>query len=245
MPVDYSKLLAHPDKDEIISKLVTGIKPKDVAQWLKLKYKKEDQEHLHLSLKLLKDFLEGNLDLYSTLKQDIEVAKDGKLDRKISDSLKNNKTYQERIAEVANTEVDIRKVMNETGIIIRTRIEQYFDRMQENPANLKPDYGLIKWFELLLNYIEKYDKIINKSPDQIIQHNVTHQVIDNYVVTLQDAIRETLSEIDADAAFLFMEKLNEKLDKLQMPEQVQPVQINQEKRMAEAKILSGKVMEDG
>lgn len=248
MPKDYSKLLAHPNKDEIISKLVNGIKPTDVSDWLKLKYPDaKEQNHLRLPLALLKDFIENNLDLYEAVKQDIKLAKNNKLDKQIAASLKNNTTYQERIVEAANSEIDIRKLINEAGIIIRTRIEQYFDRMQENPGNLKPDYGLMKWFDVLLNYVEKYDKIINKSPDQVIQHNVTVQVMDKYVSMMQNCIRDTLAEIDSDAAFLFMEKFNENLNKLNLPDsytqQPEP-KMNIEKRMVEAKILSGKISDE-
>jgi len=32
------KILEHPDKDEIISKLVIGITPKDIHDWLSAKY---------------------------------------------------------------------------------------------------------------------------------------------------------------------------------------------------------------
>ena len=38
MSVDYSKLTDHPDFEDIVSKLTSGVKPKDVRDWLKLKY---------------------------------------------------------------------------------------------------------------------------------------------------------------------------------------------------------------
>jgi hypothetical protein len=236
---DFSKLLSHPLKDEIITKLVSGIKPKDVADWLKLRFSGKDEAHLRLSSVFLKTFLDSNLDLHETMKTDIEAAKsNGKLDRQLAASLKNNKTYQERISEIADTEFDIKKMMVEVGTLIRARIEQYFDKMQENPGNLKPDYGLIKWFEVLLNYTEKYDKIVNNAPDKVVQHNVTVQVIDQYVSVLQECIRATLAEIDVDAASLFLEKFTENVGKLQVPEGLKSSPMPQEKRMLEAKVLS-------
>ena len=41
MTVDFSKVLDHPDQDEIISKLMAGVTPKDINEWLKLKYAKD------------------------------------------------------------------------------------------------------------------------------------------------------------------------------------------------------------
>lgn len=234
--MDFSKILAHPDKDEIISKLVNGVKTKDVSDWLKLKYPNSNQAHLRLSGKMLKEFVDNNLDLYNTLKNDIADVKAGnKQDKKIAESLLNNKTYRERLNELADNDIDIKRVITEVVFLIRERIEQYFDKIQENPGNLKPDYGLIKWFEVLLNATEKFDKIINKAPDQVIQHNITMQAMDQHTAIFQDVIREVLAELDPEASFLFMDKMREKLSALAPPELDKP--LTQEKRLAEAKIL--------
>lgn len=243
---NFDKLIEHPAAESIISKLVSGIRPKDVAEWLKLEYPDKNQSHLRLGSSYLNEFLSQNLDLYATLKKDISAVKSGEPDKKISASLKNNKTYQERLTEMADHEIDVKKLMHNTGILIQTRLEQYYDKMMQNPENTKPDYGLIKYFELLLNYVDRYDKVVNKSPDQIIQHNVTVQVMDQYVAVLQDCIRETLSEVDPDAAFLFMEKFNEKLPKLQLPDTSQlqkPISVQD--RLLEAQVLTAKFESDG
>jgi hypothetical protein len=238
--MDFSKLLQHPDKDEIISKLVHGVKPKDISDWLKLKYPDKNQSHLKLSAKVLKDFMDNNIDLYTTLQADIVDAKKGKQqDKKIADSLLNNKTYRERLNELADTEIDIKKVTGEVVFLIRSRIEQYFDRVQQNPENLKPDYGLIKWFEVLLNACEKYDKMVNNAPDQIVQHNITMTAMDRTTAAMQDVIREVLAEIDPEASFLFMEKMREALEKTVPPPEEQP--LSQGKRLMEATVLKGQI----
>lgn len=237
---NFDKLISHPLSQQIISKLVSGIRAKDVSEWLKLEYPNKNESHLRLSSSLLNDFLSQNLDLYATLKKDIGAVKSEEPNKKISASLRNNKTYQERLAEMADHEIDVKKLMHNTGVLIQTRLEQYYDRMMQNPENTKPDYGLIKYFELLLNYVDRYDRVINKSPDQIIQHNVSVQVMDQYVAALQDCIRSTLAEVDPDAAFLFMEKFNELLPKLQLPEVVQPKSMSVNDRLLEAQVLTAK-----
>ncbi len=96
----------------------------------------------------------------------------------------------------------------------------------------------------MMMFVEKYDKIINQSPDQIIQHNVTVQVMDQYVNVMQDSIRQTLAEMDPDAANLFMEKFNENLGKLQLPESIQPVKPQtQEQKYRGVEILHSKLEE--
>lgn len=236
MVADFSKILSHPDKDEIISKLVTGIKPKDVSDWLKLKYTDKEQGHLRVSSKILQEFVENNLDLYNVLQNDISGVKQDK--KEISDSLKNNKTYQERIVEIADKELDIKRLLIETGHIIRQRVEQVFDKIQENPQNFKPDYTLIKWLETLLSFTDRYQKIVNEAPDTVVQHNVNIQIVEQHTIMLQDAIRETMAEVDSDMAFSFLEKLNAKMSLLQCP---QPQVMSQDKKLLEAQIISSKI----
>lgn len=239
MVADFSKILSHPDKDEIISKLVTGIKPRDVSDWLKLKYSDKEQGHLRVSSKILQDFVENNLDLYNVLQNDISGVKQNK--KEISDSLKNNKTYQERIVEIADKELDIKRLLIETGHIIRQRVEQVFDKIQENPQNFKPDYTLIKWLETLLNFTDRYQKIVNEAPDTVVQHNINIQLVEQHTIMLQDAIRETMAEIDSDMSFRFLEKLNSKMATLKSPEaQI----LSQDKKLLEAQIISNKINDE-
>lgn len=245
MVADFSKILEHPDYEEIISKLTNGIKPKDVSDWLKLKYPQKDQSHLRLGYSLLGEFLEGHLDLYNQIKGDIIAAKnEQKIEKKVAASLKNTKTYEERVLEMATEigkgEIDINRYFGETVVIARARIQQFFDKMQENPSNSKPDYALIKWVETFGNLCEKYAKVVRQDPDQVVQHNVTVQVMDQYVAVMQDAIRETLAEIDPEASSLFMERISKRLASLKPIEE--PAEVPQEKRLAEAKLINAKVI---
>lgn len=237
--IDFSKLLDHPDKDEIISKLVTGISPKNISDWLRVKYSDKEQQHLRLSSKLLKDFIDNNLDLYNTLRNDLADTKAGKqIARETSKSLLNNKTYQERLNEVADQEIDIKRSITDTLFLIKARIEQVWDKVQENPGNLKPDYALIKWFELLLNAQEKWNKL-NEVPEAgVINQNITINMIEQHSAILQEAIRETLAEMDSDISFKFMDKLNDKLNALKAPIEKE---ITQEQKLNEIKVLKAKI----
>lgn len=244
MVADFSKLLNHPDKDEIVSKLMTGVSPKQVADWLKLKYADKEQSHLRISSNNLKDFTDNNLDLYSQLRNDIEGISSGQKapPKEIAESLKNNKTYQERLIDLADKEIDIKQIIKETVMMVRARAIQVFDKIQSNPENTKPDYTLIKWFETLINAAEKYDKIVNESPDMIVEHKVTMEIVENRLAIFQEAVRETALELDPEIAFLFMDNLTRKLEALQEP-QIQV--LGQEKRLVEAKILSTAIAEQG
>lgn len=231
--MDFSEILSHPDKDEIIAKLIDGTQPSSVNRWLRLKYKNSDQKHLHIPIKLLEQFLHSPyLDLKSKFHQDLNAVQSagGNLDKKISDSLLNSKTYQERIAEYAQDQIDIKKMYVTTIQIMMDRAIQVFDKIQENPSVIgKAEYTLIKWFEQIFSVLEKYDRHANAAPDQIIQHNYTVQYVDQQAAILQDIVREVISELDPEISMKFIDKLNRKIAeaKSEMNKLVPPSDIKQ------------------
>lgn len=238
--MDFSIILLHPNSEDIASKLITGMSPKDISQWLRLKYPDKEQKHLHISAKLLEEYANAHIgNLLEVIQKDVATLKSEpspQMDKAISASLLSNKTYRERLMQLADQEVDIKHMIKDLVLMIRDRIEQVFDKIQENPSNVgKNDYVLVKYFETLSNAIEKFDKIHNNAPDQIIQHNVTIQTADKYRVVFQEAIRKTLAYMDSEASIFFIETLSKEMQKLEMPIDLQPTP---ESRMAEARMLS-------
>ena len=243
MASDFSQIVEHPDRDELISKLLTGTTPKDISNWLKLKYPKD--KHLHITIKLLTEFSKSQYtDYYSNYKQDLAVIKSGgKINKNLASAVLNNKTYQERINEAADKgieELDVAEIMKNSLIAITDRAIQVFDRIQENPRLTKNDYALIKWFELVFNALEKYDRKVNNAPDQIIQHNVTMQAMDDYFIIVQDTIREAISEIDPDLALDITERMSNAVAKLKPPVEQEE---NIDKRIKEAHVIKQEIID--
>lgn len=221
--MDFSAIFNHPDYNDIVSRLINGEDPKELSKSLKFKYSAKDETHLRLSTKLLQDFVDSDqLNLYSQLQGDINSVKTGsiqKVNKNFSDSLVNTKSYRERLAEIADSELDIKRNINNLVNLCNTRVEQLFDIMQSDPLKFKADNYFLRYMTELLNMLEKFDRIINKAPDQIIQHNVSIQMAERYTYVLQDAVREVLAEMDPEISMIFMEKLDKKLKDLKPPEE--------------------------
>lgn len=216
---DFSFIVDHPDYQEIVSKIVTGTSPKDVSHWLKVKYPDKEQKHLHLSVKTLQEFVEKHATLMDDLRQEIVAIKHGeKIDRKLSASLMNNKDARTRLLEEVDNEMDIKKVIKDLVKIAYARMEQVFDTIQQNPTGWKGDYVLVKYFETLFKACEQFDKIHNNTPDQVIQHNYTVQVMDQTLAAFQEAVRRTLAQIDTEASLQFAEVFTEELQKVKRPD---------------------------
>ena len=209
---DFSKLVSHPEKQKIISKLLSGDPPKTISEYLKAKY--DTDTSMHLSINLLTEFKTKWLDKPQFIDKIVKDQQAGKLDKKIADSLMNNKTWQERVIDRVDSEIDLKQKIRDTLVRVEARAEQVFDAIQQNPTNVKLDYVMIKYFEILSDMIEKADKIINERPDTLIQNNISIQMVEQHSVALQEAIREALREFSPEDASKFMEILAKHLNKM-------------------------------
>lgn len=242
--MDFSEIKGHPDSEEIISKLVSGTQPKDVSQWLKLKYPdSKKQSHLRLSIKILKDFVDsGYVDCYDQFVQDLTIVKESKNLQKTDypTSLLNSKTYRERLLAIADQELDVKKMLQSLITVCYERAEQVFDKIQQDPSKIKGDHTFLKYMNEIFNMVEKFEKIVNNAPDQIIQHNVTLQAVENNTNAILEAIRETIAELDPETSMRFINSFYEKLRVLSPPESKI---IAPEQRLQEATILHEKIVE--
>ena len=238
-PKTYKKILEHPDKDEIINKLVIGQSTTDIHDWLKQKYTNVSEAKFVLSDKALKSFQDTYLDFYTEMQVDLSKTKTA-LANGTSDQLelavKSNPSYKDALVKMANTELDIRSMVANLCINVETRIAQVFDEIQEDPRNIntKVDRLLIDYAEALGNILEKYYKFTEQPADQIIQHNVTLQVVDQHISVFHDVIKEILAEMDLESSMLFVERFNEKMSKLKAPSP--DAQPTQEMKLAEARL---------
>jgi hypothetical protein len=234
------KILKHPDKDEIISKLIIGISPKTITEWLKGKYTNVDESKFVISEKTIKSFKDNYLDIYKILKEDFDKTKNAlavNTEDQLMLSVQNNPTYKNKMIELASQEIDIKKMLANMIIAIETRAAQIFDSIQEDPRNInsRNDRVLREWFDTLGANLERFHKLVNGVPDQIIQHNITLQAVDQHIAVFHDVIRDVLSKMDLESSMYFMELFNERMSKLKQPD---TNNMSTEERLVEAKILN-------
>lgn len=235
---NLDKILNHIDREEIISKLIIGISAKDIHEWLEAKYTNASERKYVLTEKIIKNFQDNYLDLYSYIKEDILKTKQNlqlSPEEQLELSVKNNKNYKEKMLELAGKEIDIKSMITNMIVAIETRAAQVFDTIQEDPRNMRTDRILIEWFDTLGNILEKYHKLVNGAPDQVIQHNVTLQVVDQHINVFYEVIKEVLSQMDVETSLYFMEVFNEKISRLKAPDKEN---VTTDLRLAEAKILN-------
>ena len=238
----YKKILEHPDKDEIISKLVIGISPSDIHDWLKVKYTNVNESKFVLTEKIIKSFNDNHLDFYNDMLQDLSATRAAvatSTEEQLKLSVKTNPAYNDALLKVANNELDIEKIMATMAINIETRMAQVFDEMMEDPRNIntRVDRLFAEYADTLGSLLDKYHKWKEKPvADQVIQHNVTLQVVDQHISVFHDVIKEVLSQMDLETSMYFMEVFTEKMSKLKQP--TPELGPSQEMKLAEAKLIN-------
>jgi hypothetical protein len=225
------KIIEHPDKDEIISKSVIGVSPKDIHDWLEEKYSNVSEAK----------FVIAEKSINSLIKEDIgktEKALATSTEDQLELSIQQNPTYRSKMMELASEKIDIRQIMAHLVASLETRYAQIFDEIQCDPRNIntRVERMLKEYGELLGNLLDKYYKFTEQQPDQIIQHNVNVQMTDQYIGVFHDVIKKVLSKMDIESSLYFMEVYNEEIEKVKMPSTEK--ETSPELRLAEAKILS-------
>lgn len=214
MAANFQKILDHPEKTNIISKLVSGDDPKVVSNYLKDKYPKPDEAHLRIPATTLKEFIDTYADHHGYVKKIIQRDADSKIDKKIADSLMDTRAWRDRVIDGVKKEINYLDKLDNVLTILETRSEQIFDMIQNDPENTRTDYVFTKYMELLMLAIEKGDKIKNDRPDIRIEHTYTVQMVEQQSVAFQNAIRRLLERLTPEYGSMFMDLLNEEFAKM-------------------------------
>jgi len=222
-----TKMLAHPDWDEIISKLCSNIPADIVSEWLLAKY--SDQKDLLISKASLKSFKEFYLDFYQIFKDDLAKTKKvmgsspekpttEELSQAVELSVRKNKTYQQLMIETASQELDMKTYIKTMVVALNANVERIYDKITESPnyIDYKDNMILLGTIDRLGAFIDKHTKVVDAKPDQVIQQNVSFEIIDKQALIFQQAIQEVISSFDVAIGMEIMQKLNESLSRLKL-----------------------------
>lgn len=237
-----AKILSHVDRDEIISKLLLGISPKDISDNLNIRYADIKDNSLLISEKDLNAFKKHSLDLYKTIHDDLQKTTSptgANIDAQLT--ITSNPQYKDALLKLANNELDVKTMLGSLILNIENRIGQIFDEIQSDPRNIntRTERLLNEYIDRLQGGLEKWHKYILQVPDQTIQHNISIQHIDSHITIFHDVIKKVLSNMDIETSLLFMELFNEEISKLKAPTEAKITPV--EERFAEVKIINDQI----
>lgn len=211
-----NKVTRHPDKEEIIKKLINGESVKSIESWLKKKYPRSPRNHI--SYMSLQKFRSESLNIRGDILEDIKNRK--KSDELLSEgaeikaAVMNSSEYQKKISEIVSNEMDVQRKLLEMEKLISSRLEFYFN-MVANGGNIKQDRIFLEYLNSMRSIMQDWKKYVEGFADKKIEHNLNVKIVDDQIKIMQEAIIETLKEMDPEFTLIFMERLNLKIRNLQ------------------------------
>lgn len=207
-----NKVLRHPEKEEIISKLLQGESLKQVEAWLKKKHPRT--KRLHITYATLQKFRQNYLNLEGEALSQIkearqQYAKNSKALEKKAMVMASN-AYQEKLAEILEDEIDVTRKMLEMEKIISSRIEYYFNALNSG-AGLREERVFIELLTQQRELLRDWKKYVENHADQTIEHNVNINVVNEQLTVLKGIVFEVLKEMNPAMIPVFVEKLNSKM----------------------------------
>lgn len=210
----FFKILHHPDKEEIISRLNNGETPASIAYLIKLKHPRSKKTHL--SEVLLQNFRKKYLQLDGEVLKDLQkLNREGK--RKIEEELllkqvQNTNAYQEKLNETADKYLDVSKHIFQLNSIVEERIATWYNMLKGGDTlPTKADQEMRKYIDQQLEILKQYKKLVEGMADKSIDYNINVNILNDQINIIRDVIREILSELGTEYSMMFMDKLNKRL----------------------------------
>lgn len=215
-----SKILNHPDHEEIIKLLNDGESVRGVEAYLKEKYPKN--KNMWISLPTIQSFRKNHLNLESKVLKDIQdakaVTKRQEEELAKQKQLENTNAYQTKINALADTHLDVQKKILQIDTVIGSRIEYWYNLAlsgQELPG--KADRELREYITQQIEVLKQYKKLVEGMADKTIDYNINIKTtwVQDQITVIRDAIVEIIREMDTETSMLFMQKFHNALQKLE------------------------------
>lgn len=212
-----SKVLKHPDREEIIRRLTDGESIRSVVGWLKTKYK-NNKKH-QISIPSLQEFRKKYLALEGEVLSDIQAARQdivAEIKQQEAKALvKSNSAYQQKINSIVNSHLDIKDQLLKLHVLIIDRIEFWYNEISEgNHSATVADKELRQYIDRLMTLFQQWSKFIDGIADHTVEHNVNINMVNDQVRSINYVIMEVLEELDPEVAMVFLQKVNRKLNEL-------------------------------
>jgi len=209
----FGKILRHPDKEELVQRLLEGQSVKEVEAWLRKKYLKSKKYQIsYVTLQnFRKEYLKLEGDVLDNIKQAREEAKKSENDRQIVEFVSNTSAYQEKLNEIVSNELDTTRKILELEKLISARMEFYFNKISAG-ENISYDKMFLDYLNSYRAIIQDWKKYVEGVADTKIEHNVNIQVVNDQILILKNIVFETLQELDPRLIPVFIDKINKKMN---------------------------------
>jgi hypothetical protein len=205
------KILNHPDKDEIVKKLVEGESVRSIEEWLKKRHSDSKKHVTYITLhKFRKDYLNIQGEYLSDIQEIRKARDDADKEEERKEIVKNSSPYKEKLEEIVDAEIDVTRRLLEMEALVNSRLEYYFNVLQSG-GSLREDKIFIEYINILRSIMADWKKFIEGHSDNKIEHNVNVNVMMQQVTIIKNVVSDVLLEMDSEKIPVFIDKLNQKM----------------------------------
>lgn len=209
----FPKIMEHPDKNRIVRWLLEGKGVRRVSKMLREMY--PDDKEKQLSVPTLQAFRKEHLKLEGDALEDVKKAKrqqDGeKALKKEHTQVRNLPTYKEKLGEIVDLHIDIKRGLVGMEKLITARLEDLFDAAARGDITIDKEKLLQGYFDRYFMMIDKWAKYVDKVADFKVEANINVTVIQDQMAVLRQVVHELLREMDPELAIGFLDRLNNRM----------------------------------
>lgn len=211
----FSKIQNHPDKDEIVEKLIAGVAVRKIDSWLKQKY--PHNKKLHVSYMSLQSYRKNYLNIEGTVIKDLQQK------RKDLQQAKRLEQQQEEVKSSVVYQQGLNSFVQDSLLDYNAEILKMMEEINDGIDNLK-ELNQQKSSHLnhqaLASYLEKYKAVIEmhhkmvqaqekKAGDQLEQD---YEVLTKKIEVLTDAVKQAFNETNPEGLPVFLQIVKEKMN---------------------------------
>jgi chorismate mutase len=207
----FPKVMEHPDKNRIIKWLTTeGMGVRKVSKMLREMY--PDDKAKQLSVPTLQAFRKEHLKVEGDALEDMKKAARQQTGEKALAKehtvVRNLPSYKQKLAEIVDLHIDIKRGLVGMEKLITARLEDLFDAAARGEITIDKEKLLQGYFDRYFMMIDKWAKYVDKVADFRVEANINVTVIQDQMAVLRQAVHELLREMDPELAISFLDRLN-------------------------------------
>lgn len=209
----FPKIMTHPQKNLIVKLLRDGKGVRYVKKVLQEMFPNDKSKWL--SVPTLQAFRKEHMKLEGDALDDVKkVARQKKNEKALSKEhtvVKSMTTYKEKLNEIVDLHIDIKRGLVGMEKLITSRLEAFFDSLSNGEGSIDREKLLQGYFDRYFMMIDKWAKYVDKVADYKVEANINVNVIQDQMAVLRQAVHELLQEMDPELAIGFLNRLNTKV----------------------------------
>lgn len=211
------KVAYHPDRDEIIERLLSGESVNTVASWLKAKYPNKQRNQIsYLTLqRFRKDHLKLQGEVLREIKQTSHALTTERIVAQREAALVESKPYEAAKLKIAQDVLSREQLI----LDIQDKCWQRIKMLESEELNYKTETVLVQYISELRQLMSDYHKMLvdmekleKKGNASQVNVQIVQEQAEEQVNTMKTVVKEVLQEMSPELIPVFLEKIKERLE---------------------------------